>query len=85
MFHHRNSEFDASVTYLFDCREKREDKIYLLFLGRVLFCFFFCFYFLNDMHTHGLRLPLETLENVAGIYLSYLNVVGLNKPNHTRC
>lgn len=46
LFHHRNSEFDASVTYLFDCREKREDKIYLLFLGRFLFCFaFFLFLF----------------------------------------
>lgn len=74
-------QFDASVTYLFDCREKREGKIWLWFFGRffVLLCFF-CFCFLNDLHTRGLRLLLETLENVTDTYLSYKNF-----QNHTRC
>lgn len=45
----------------------------------VLLCFF-CFCFLNDLHTRGLRLLLETLENVTDTYLSYKNF-----QNHTRC
>lgn len=51
------------------------------FFGRFLFCYaFFVFVFLNDLHTHGLRLLLETLENVTDTYLSYKNF-----QNHTRC
>lgn len=49
------------------------------FFGRFLFCYAF-FVFLNDLHTHGLRLLLETLENVTDTYLSYKNF-----QNHTRC
>lgn len=51
----------------------------VVFLG--VFCFVMLFlFFLNDLHTHGLRLLLETLENVTDTYLSYKNF-----QNHTRC